>query len=87
MPIHYPNKGLADGNYCRNPDGVKSIWCYTTDSKKRWELCAPLSNDTANVTTNETSIEKSEVFTGKGADYRGFQDKTVTGRTCQAWSS
>lgn len=27
-------------NYCRNPDGEPSPWCYTTDPYKRWELCA-----------------------------------------------
>ncbi|XP_065935897.1 uncharacterized protein [Magallana gigas] len=26
-------------NYCRNPDGEPSPWCYTTDPYKRWELC------------------------------------------------
>ena len=26
-------------NYCRNPDGTDTIWCYTTDPNKRWEFC------------------------------------------------
>ncbi|XP_078602427.1 uncharacterized protein LOC144876722 isoform X1 [Branchiostoma floridae x Branchiostoma japonicum] len=26
-------------NYCRNPGGDDTIWCYTTDPKKRWEYC------------------------------------------------
>jgi hypothetical protein len=26
-------------NYCRNPDGEPSPWCYTTDPNKRYELC------------------------------------------------
>ena len=26
-------------NYCRNPDGEPSPWCYTTDPAKRWEVC------------------------------------------------
>jgi integrin beta 3 len=26
-------------NYCRNPDGEPSPWCYTTDPSVRYELC------------------------------------------------
>jgi hypothetical protein len=36
------DKGSAGNNYCRNPDGEPTIWCYTTDPNKRWELCEPL---------------------------------------------
>jgi len=36
----FKNAGLKS-NYCRNPDGEPSIWCYTTGSK-RWEICRPL---------------------------------------------
>jgi len=35
-------KGSAGNNYCRNPDGEPTIWCYTTDPAKRWEYCDPL---------------------------------------------
>jgi len=42
-PANYPNKGLGDHNYCRNPDHEPNgIWCYTTDSGSRWEYCDPL---------------------------------------------
>ena len=40
-PANYPSSGLVS-NYCRNPDGEPTIWCYTTDPNKRWELCEPL---------------------------------------------
>ncbi|KAK3092507.1 hypothetical protein FSP39_003791 [Pinctada imbricata] len=29
-----------DVNYCRNPDGEPSPWCYTTDPATRWEFCS-----------------------------------------------
>jgi len=35
---HCVGRGL-EGNYCRNPDGEPTVWCYTTDPGKRWELC------------------------------------------------
>ncbi|XP_076153397.1 C-reactive protein-like [Alosa pseudoharengus] len=41
-PENYPSKGL-EGNYCRNPDGEGSPWCYTTYSNSRWEYCKVLS--------------------------------------------
>ena len=41
-----PSKRLEAGligNQCRNPGGQESsIWCYTTDPSKRWELCDPV---------------------------------------------
>ena len=33
-----------DENYCRNPDGEESIWCYTLDVNVRWAYCRPLPN-------------------------------------------
>ena len=36
---HYPRAGLGGHNYCRNPDGDDSPWCYPIDSEDRYEIC------------------------------------------------
>ena len=42
-PASYPE---LEVNYCRNPSGSTTIWCYTlspgADSPKRWDYCDPL---------------------------------------------
>ena len=39
---NYPDAGVGDNNFCRNPDGESAIWCYTTDPATRWEHCEQL---------------------------------------------
>jgi len=37
----HPDNGLT-GNYCRNPSGAPTIWCFTQDPGVRWETCQPI---------------------------------------------
>jgi len=35
----YANRGIGNNNYCRNPSGERTAWCYTTNLFHRWEIC------------------------------------------------
>merc|ERR1719210_882850 len=73
----YP--AVVKSNYCRNPDGEPTIWCYTTDRKTRWDFCRPLSQEPEPC---------DETLMGPGGSlYRGCQTRTRSGRSCLSWSS
>ena len=62
-------------NFCRNPGkSQNTVWCFTTDPKKKWDYCA------------EVEPKAPEGLWGvKGKNYRGKQTQTRSGKTCQAW--
>lgn len=40
MAADYPNQGLEDGPYCRNPHGVgERAWCFVENASVMWDYC------------------------------------------------
>jgi len=72
-----------DHNYCRNPDGEPGLWCYTTDTKTRWELCTQPPFCPGGELCKNADDPKAMRWTGKSPEYQ----KTISGKTCQKWSS
>ncbi|XP_070541658.1 plasminogen-like [Ptychodera flava] len=77
-PEKYPNAGLGEHNYCRNPDGWSAAWCYTIDASVRWELC--------DIGQPEENCANECYRAVDAHDYRGTVSRTENGRTCQDWT-
>ncbi|XP_074044075.1 plasminogen [Macrotis lagotis] len=96
-PDYFPKADLIQ-NYCRNPDGDKSPWCYTMDPTVRWEFCnlekcsgtggnLPNSQTTSIPNVDGTNPAESDCMFGSGKDYRGKRSTTAAGTLCQAWTA
>lgn len=60
---NYPNGGLGDHDYCRNPGGYHTIWCYTEDPNQRWDFCQPMIQ--LNVPTGVSAHDCAQLDTCK----------------------
>ncbi|XP_006824569.2 plasminogen-like [Saccoglossus kowalevskii] len=80
LPYLYPNAGLGDHNYCRNPDGEMGVWCYTMNPDIRRQQCS-IGNSMESCGNGECFVETD------GSDYRGLIQKTVHGKLCQKWTA
>ncbi|KAJ1155251.1 hypothetical protein NDU88_007986 [Pleurodeles waltl] len=89
-PNSFPNAGL-EKNYCRNPDGDSSPWCYTMDPSVRWEYCnlqkcqgtvvieqRPIK--TTRTPSNKPASTPSPANDGSGQDCKVGKGETYRGR-------
>jgi len=77
----YPDGGVGDNNYCRNPSAHDGLWCYTTNPAKRWQNCAPKPTPTCGGTGNGGNC--AFPFTYQGADIYGCTTHGKDHRWCQ----
>lgn len=74
-PEHFKDDSvLAASNYCRDPDGTGTPWCYLNTY---WEFCD----------IPKCSAEKEAECTKKILEYQYKLTKTKSGYTCQRWDS
>ncbi|XP_077869491.1 plasminogen-like [Saccoglossus kowalevskii] len=77
-PENYPNAGLGDHNFCRNPDDKQQPWCFSTNPSIQWEYC--------DVDSYSDSCGYTECYVNEDAsDYRGTVNATGDYQ-CMNWT-
>ncbi|KAH0518335.1 Hepatocyte growth factor [Microtus ochrogaster] len=75
-PENFKCKDLRE-NYCRNPDGAESPWCFTTDPNIRVGYCSQIPK--CDMSSGQ------DCYRGNGKNYMGNLSKTRSGLTCSMW--
>nr|XP_006824030.1 PREDICTED: apolipoprotein(a)-like [Saccoglossus kowalevskii] len=98
--MKFSSLGPSDHNYCRNPNGNLTAWCYTPESDIGWDFCdigepsedcnipgLPLTLPPKTSTTVAPSDTFEECYVDvQGTDYRGTINSTTNGLDCQIWN-
>ncbi|KAM6936841.1 hepatocyte growth factor [Xenentodon cancila] len=79
IPQAYPCKDLRE-NYCRNPDGQESPWCFTTDPRIRTMSCTNIPQ------CNAQNRPVTDCYESFGENYQGVQSRTRSNLPCSPWS-
>ncbi|VDP70633.1 unnamed protein product, partial [Echinostoma caproni] len=67
-------EAIQQKNYCRNPDGdINGPWCVVPNNSFRY----------CNIPTCAQDVQ---CYEGKGEDYIGDQQRTISGMPCQLWT-
>ncbi|KAM9313415.1 tissue-type plasminogen activator [Gastrophryne carolinensis] len=70
--------GLGNHNYCRNPDGDISPWCYVfKNGRYNWEHCS----------VPTCRLDTQKCYSERGTSYRGHYNITTSGAKCLRWDS
>ncbi|KAL3788690.1 hypothetical protein HJC23_001889 [Cyclotella cryptica] len=67
MAANYPNQGLDDGPYCRNPNGVASrAWCFVENADVLWDYCnVPMCSTDSSSSSGTSAITSGCINTAR----------------------
>jgi len=76
-------KGSSDHNFCRNPDGAATIWCYTATSTP-WESTMGTAMEYCDPRTTASRLEPRSVGTSMPAAFRFLDTSRLHGTSMPA---
>ena len=76
---NFPDVSVENAkNYCRNPDGARNLWCYTTDPAVTFDYCAIPMCAGLSVLSNITGVRQhSTLLMATALVNKAYQNWTV----------